>query len=54
MLSNKFGGKVMFTCGILGLGVFNILTPPAAKLGGLPLLIAMNILEGVVEVKEDY
>lgn len=54
MLSNKFGGKITSACGILGFGVFNILTPSAAKLGGLPLLIAVKILEGLVEVNEDY
>ena len=54
MLSNKFGGKVTFFCGVLGVGVFNILTPTTARLGQLPLLIVVKILEGAVGVKEDY
>lgn len=41
---------MLFGGGILCTGVFTILTPPAAELGGLPLLIALRILEGLFEV----
>ena len=49
MLAERFGGKHVLGLGLLFTGIFNILTPFAARFS-FPVLITVRVLTGIVEV----
>ncbi|XP_067665281.1 sialin-like [Haliotis asinina] len=48
-LALKFGAKRLYGFGILCTAILTLLTPLAARLGGLPVFIAVRVLEGIGE-----
>ena len=49
IMAERFGGKYIFGFGILFTGIFNILTPLAAR-SSLPALYTVRVLTGIAEV----
>ena len=49
IISNKYGGKMVFGCGILITSVLTLLTPIVARTSYI-LLIALRVAEGIGEV----
>lgn len=47
-LAHQYGGKTVFAVGVFGTAVFTLLTPPMAKAGYIPLIVA-RFLEGLFE-----
>lgn len=47
--ASKMGGKLLLGYGILGTALFTLLTPIAADLGAVPLIV-LRALEGLGEV----
>lgn len=48
-LASKFGGRILYGCGVLFTGILTLLTPPASRLG-IGMLIAVRFFEGLFEV----
>ena len=49
ILAERFGGKHIYGLGVLLTGVFNLLTPIAARTS-LPVLYTVRVLTGLAEV----
>lgn len=47
-LASRFGGRILYGCGVLFTGILTLLTPPASHLG-IGVLIAVRFFEGLFE-----
>ena len=47
-LASRFGGRILYGCGVLLTGILTLLTPPASHLG-IGVLIAVRFCEGLFE-----
>ncbi len=50
ILAERFGGKWVFGLAVVFTDLFCLLSPIAARSGGLPALIVVRILNGLAEV----